>query len=120
MDLYKVKYHLIIGTPEEAQKWLQNQWPVEHTFVQPSYNGLFVPLEYDDGSTILALWVKDAVDNLGTLSHEIFHLLCYIMRDKQIRLSQDSEEAWAYLTSFIFDQIWDEYSKDLKKKKGAS
>ena len=50
-----------------------------------------------------------------TIVHESFHLACNILEYRGIPLSQDSEEAYAYLIEYIFKELNDAYKKTLKK-----
>lgn len=43
---------------------------------------------------------------LGHLSHEIFHAVDMILRDIQVTLSSDSDEAYAYLIDYVTVQFW--------------
>lgn len=43
--------------------------------------------------------------NVGTISHEVSHLVSWILLDRRIPLSKDSDEVYAYLTEEITRKI---------------
>lgn len=43
---------------------------------------------------------------MGLLAHEVFHAVDMILRDIQITLSADSDEAYAYLLDYVTVQFW--------------
>lgn len=47
------------------------------------------------------LWLEDK----DYLAHEIFHLVCCFFRDKDIKLTKSSEEAYAYLISYLDNEM---------------
>lgn len=53
--------------------------------------------------------LKDTVPNcMGTIAHEAFHLTCEILHKSGVKLTDDSEEAFAYLLGFITHGIYKE------------
>ena len=48
---------------------------------------------------------KECAGNLAAIAHEIFHAVYYIMKESGVKLSEDSEEAFAYLTEYLMKQI---------------
>ena len=46
-------------------------------------------------------------DFIGTFSHEIFHLTATILQDAGVKMSDDSEEAWAYLYGYLFGKLYE-------------
>lgn len=53
---------------------------------------------------------------LDALAHEVFHLTKYIMEYIGTTLSDDSEEAWAYLTGYLFETIRKEIKELIRNK----
>lgn len=47
----------------------------------------------------------DTPSGLGLLIHELFHAVVFLMRDVEIRLSDDSEEAFAYALQDMTQQV---------------
>lgn len=59
---------------------------------------------------LLVLWFGKAVKlsdvfGLSTISHEAVHGAMAVFRDKQIPMTQDSEEPFAYYQTYLFEQI---------------
>ena len=50
------------------------------------------------------------------LQHEIFHAVCFVMSQVGMKLSDDSDEAYAYLISFYTREFYDLIDKKQKKK----
>lgn len=44
-------------------------------------------------------------EEFGTLSHEIFHTVCFIMKGIGAEFSDDSEEPYAYLVGYLTEKI---------------
>ena len=42
---------------------------------------------------------------VGTMTHEIFHLADFLLRRVGVTLSEDSDEAYAYLIQYLTEQI---------------
>lgn len=116
VELYSAYYTLLIADDKmDVQNWLQKRVSEPFEFVVPSQKGGVFWITYPDtGNVLLAIWVEDPLNNLGTLSHEIFHLTSYILRDKRILLDENSEEAYAYLNGYLFNQVHKEYVKYFK------
>jgi len=43
--------------------------------------------------------------NLGTITHEITHIVQYILRERRIPLNVDTEEVYAYLTEDLLKKF---------------
>lgn len=50
----------------------------------------------------------ETCEHFGTLQHEIFHAICFVMGRAGIPLSESSEEAFAYLFGYVTEKIYDE------------
>lgn len=63
--------------------------------------------QFSSGQTVI--WLPNSpqsVDELSVLNHEIFHAVTLILNKVGIRLSEDSEEAYAYLIQYVSKQIY--------------
>ena len=59
-------------------------------------------LHNEDGTTIIYIPQKPSCsEDFGTISHEIFHAVSYVMKDKGIDLTDSSEEVYAYTIGFV-------------------
>ena len=53
--------------------------------------------------------------DIGTLSHEVFHVVAMHMRYVNVPLTKASEEGYAYMFSFLMQKITDEITKHKAK-----
>ena len=54
------------------------------------------------------LWmprIPETAVEFGTLSHEVFHTVCFIMKGIGAEFSDDSEEPYAYLVGYLTEKI---------------
>ena len=54
------------------------------------------------------LWmprIPETAVEFGTLSHEIFHTVCFVMKGIGAEFSDDSEEPYAYLVGYLTEKI---------------
>ena len=60
-----------------------------------------------DNGSLLRLWnYPESCEEYGTLAHEIFHAVDFILRRVGITLSDDSHEAYAYLIGYLTKEIY--------------
>jgi hypothetical protein len=55
------------------------------------------------------LWCKNfdwSVESQGTMVHELFHMTTWILNDRGMALSRESEEAYTYHLEYWFKTIW--------------
>ena len=48
---------------------------------------------------------KRYIHHHAVLIHELFHATCHILHKRGVKLTDDSEEAFAYLLSYITEQV---------------
>ena len=65
-------------------------------------DGAFNVFEHG-GIEVCFIWTKGRKVEL--IAHEISHAVSYVLRQKGLPLSDDTEEAYAYLTQFLMNQI---------------
>jgi hypothetical protein len=64
------------------------------------------------GQTIIRIPKKpETPQEIGTLSHEIFHGVDFIFRRIGISLSDNSNEAYAYLIGYVTEQFFNKIIK---------
>lgn len=72
---------------------------IENYYDKIDTRGVFL---YNGGLSMICLKErKDVYELLATLSHEITHFLFYFSDLKGIKMSEDSEEVFAYLSGYI-------------------
>lgn len=59
--------------------------------------------DFDRDFDLIVLFPIDVRTN--DIVHEVFHLVCYIMNHIGCKLSDESEEAFAYLTEYLYKKI---------------
>ena len=109
VDIYNTDLLLVIGTTEDLENALK-----EHFGEEEGEKGYALMAEDISDISLgrsallecgaVALWMPDASDK-ATMAHEIFHIATYIMEKVGIRLSHDSDEAYAYLIGYITRKI---------------
>ena len=52
--------------------------------------------------------------SMGTLAHEVFHVVAMHMRYVNIPLNESTEETYAYMFSWLIDRITDDIKKQYK------
>lgn len=57
-----------------------------------------------DDSFVHIVWLN-ADSGVSQLAHECFHVAHSILQDRGMKLSDDSEEAYAYLIQFLFNKM---------------
>ncbi len=61
-------------------------------------------MTYRDRDCPVLIWLKD-INSIPTLVHELLHAVFFILEDKGLSLSEDSEEAYTYTTGDLLTQI---------------
>jgi hypothetical protein len=68
---------------------------------------------YDEHNKLFLLWIPHSpktAQDMGFLSHEIFHAACAVMDAIGSKPSEDSEEVYAYLITFLTQKIIETFS----------
>jgi hypothetical protein len=110
IPLYRTYTFIVINmSDEELEEKLEQFIPskkeikeiVKDSRVDKGYQAMTA---YADGYSIVRYnHIKD-IQDLNIIAHESFHVTCCIMRYVDIPLSEDSEEAFAYLLGYITEQ----------------
>lgn len=58
-----------------------------------------------------AVWFQELDDCYDFLIHELFHIVYLILDDKGLKLSDDSDEAYAYLMQYIYAEFIHNYNE---------
>ena len=101
-DTYGINYYISYGISREAYrdsvKRILKCEPAKATA-----SGCATVYERDDGNVIYWLWTKKK--NISHLAHEIFHVIYFSLSDRGFRLSDESQEAFAYQIEFLMDKV---------------
>ena len=66
-----------------------------------------------EGTKVICFWFN--TKEPATIVHELLHATFECLRDRDITLSEDSEETFCYLLSFLYGKILDELKPQRKK-----
>lgn len=111
IDIYNIDVLFCCGSKEELEQALKKHLDKEDA--KDAYtvmvrdirdNTLGRSAILNSGQT--ALWIQD-INDKGTIVHEIFHVVCYIMERSGISLCHESDEAYAYLIGYITNKVID-------------
>ena len=119
IPIYRITVHLFFGTEEDCKKAIIADGETELVAQQwasgkDEYEGSF-SVE-DDGYTLI--WVRkfpESVGDYGSLIHEIEHCTFEILNSRGIKHSDDSDEAFAYLLGWLYEEI-ENFIQDEKEK----
>jgi hypothetical protein len=100
------------NTRENVVKYVKKYWsfPDPDKIVVDAGGAWGVTSYLSYGGPIL-LRVECATDVVKTISHEVVHVVAYIMRSRGIEYTEASEEAFAYLTGHITSEIYKQILK---------
>jgi hypothetical protein len=94
---------VFIGSPDQLRDYLRRSYPAYATSMEdidiPQAVACTFNLECD------ALIYSPSVPKEAAMIHEIFHAARHILNIVGIDLSDDTEEAYAYLIEYLSDQI---------------
>ena len=72
--------------------------------LEKGYHGITFSVEDNDENTyhyVIVIKSKDKYEEIGTITHEISHLVSNILSDKDIIYDENNSEPYAYLTGYI-------------------
>ena len=108
IPLYRERLHVFFGSREECanalradgmEEWRINSW-LEHT---KNCDGL-----YSQHDCYRLLWVyriPESVAEYVDLVHEVEHAAFYMLKDKGLIHTEESDEAYAYLMGWLYGEI---------------
>lgn len=109
INVYNSDVLVHFGTEESLIKYMKNNGftsyvdEVKDILSQDKAVILAETFMLDTGQTIM--WFSEKKPNIGLIAHEVFHAVYNLLERIGIRLSSDSEEAYAYLTQFLINEI---------------
>lgn len=78
---------------------------------QKKYRGVFIS---NDHEHLIRIWKQEDMKELiNTITHEVFHFVKRILKTKGLKLTNSSEEAYAYLTGYINGEIYEKMILDI-------
>lgn len=106
-DMYPFRVLVSIGeNAEQLKKSAKKRCniDIDSSFTESGVKGM--ALDFEKGRLVLWLqhFPKDPF-SLSVLSHEIFHITTFAMNHIGIILTKDSDEAFAYMISWLTEEI---------------
>ncbi len=104
--LYGSGFVLLCGPGVEALAWLARTFgPVTEFDGAADMAGQTAWIERK-GKRYAAIWFPefsaDKIEDVAMLAHESFHATDFVLSDRGFKLSDDSDEAYAYYLSWVF------------------
>lgn len=126
-------YLLLEVSPASFDAWLTRELRVQQAAGHPAYRaGQAIEVRDRDTRQLTALvisfngrWCR-SVDNLLVLMHEVHHCVTFLLHDRGLRLSAETEEVWAYLQDSLVRRFVDslnphnKHDKNRKDRKAHS
>lgn len=111
-EVYKQTYWLIhsVKDRQKVQEFINKRFKVE---MGPIRQGNCLEVTTPDGFRVIVIIIMDHKNKyitMGTLAHEALHAISYNFESRGLKLSSDSEEAWAY----YLDHLISKFSSVLK------
>lgn len=123
IDKYSTVYCFnvyVILNPDKSIVDKRFEWSVDHTsilddkyddFTAYTVTGATCKDNEEDCIVIVINKVKDEFDNINTISHESLHATMDILKACNVKYSDDSCEAYAYLQGYITECVYKTYKK---------
>jgi hypothetical protein len=95
-------YYISAKTHKEYQDicWKELKCKIEDK--KDSVGGEFNVFTPHSNTDVCYIWAKEKRD----IVHECFHAISYTLRSRGIKLTDDSDEAFAYALGFLVDEIF--------------
>lgn len=95
-EVLKVKGNHLKELRELLQSWKDKNKDEEDFINSKSINGRMIPL--DKGYAVFLKFYKDSFRlNMALAIHEITHVVAWLLNDRRIKLSLETDEVYAYL-----------------------
>jgi hypothetical protein len=120
-NVWKTTLHFFWNCPhKDFRDYMLKNWPTLHETAiakeHASTSGVTYTWANDiTGKSLRVVWVEkfNIPNHMAEFVHELDHVVHRVMRDKGVFESRDSEESYAYLLEFYFEEIL----KKIKKHK---
>src|SRR3990167_5791622 len=103
VEPYHRKVYLFHGTKEELAKRINEvfECPANsyEDIIKEAAGAVFTLINEKKGVNCIVLWTS--LKSYDNISHEVFHLTDKVMGDAGCKLTNESEEAYAYLNGWL-------------------
>ena len=107
VPIYRRKIQAYIGySYDELQSAIKKEFGITVDGIEKdTHRGAVYTLENKTrGIKCLVFWCEFPKD-IESFSHEVFHLTATILQDAGVTLTEESEEAWAYLYGYLYSKL---------------
>lgn len=113
-EVYQVDIFIVQGQWKDVSRWMEEEFAINVTDRSTQARGrccFIIPGDASKrGSQALVLWFQPHVDitrvyDQGTVAHECFHGQQYLLRERGLRISEASEEAFAYYATWLYRKV---------------
>ena len=98
LDPWKFCVIVFHGEPKLFQDYAKKKYKEEIDLEHSLGYTMFTP-----GAPII-VWLKD-LKNITTMSHELLHATSFILRDRGLKHTYDTEEAYTYTFTDLLDKV---------------
>lgn len=99
-SLYYINYIFLVGNYDDVNKYVDKEFDIDLSLENTDCGGFHIDTETNH-IFIFFQDQKDEVNKIGDIAHETFHATKDLFELRGIKLSEDSEEAYAYYQSFL-------------------
>lgn len=112
LDIYGYQYHIVIGSVDDLKYYAESIGLTDLSVSDKSFEAFVMSgLSNEYRAEFSIVYINDDKCRAHTLAHESFHLAYTILRNAGVRLSRNSEEAFAYLIDWIFQTLMFSYQE---------
>ena len=113
INVYNAVLQVLFGEPEECAQAMR-ECNIEEKVIKDWLDGInerkdcYGMFSHNDEENFTMLWLREVpvtIRNYASLVHEIEHYVFYLLRRIGMRHNDASDEAYAYLTAYVFEQI---------------
>jgi len=105
-DLYKVNVWWFRGPRKQYIDLVREEFKLVSSDVSDNVKGRVEHFAADD-QPLPIIWLRKK--DVAVLAHEVFHVVHWILKYKGIYLSDDSQEAYAYLLEYLMSKIMEKW-----------
>jgi hypothetical protein len=108
-SVYRIEFFVLISTFDEFIEWHRARYPTWRGEHNNANAKCLTMMDRENRFHEYIVWLKDGrshEETLFSIAHETLHLVWSILDDKGLRLSNDSEEAFACYYESCFRAIY--------------
>lgn len=118
--IYRAHFHVIwdVGT-EQLQKYCSKNLRAEGEFEMDDADAMTITFQDNEGTEVLMAFdnTKMSPSFCDTLAHECFHAASFVLDSRGVKLSAESNEAYAYFLGSLVSRSLELINKTRGKKR---